>query len=114
MPDLLVRGVRDEVKSELVGRAARNGRSVQAEARRILEEAVIPPTASRAFSERDDESARRARAGKRAKLFQALDALNARENLSRAPHVADMVAAARAEADDDDGRTLALLEGGMA
>ena len=36
MPDILVRGVRDEVKAELVLRAARNGRSVQAEARRIL------------------------------------------------------------------------------
>ena len=41
MADLLVRGVRDDAKAKLASRAASNGRSLQAEARRILEEAAL-------------------------------------------------------------------------
>ena len=42
MPDLLVRDVSEETKRALAVRAAQNGRSVQAEAKAILTEAVSP------------------------------------------------------------------------
>ena len=42
MPDLLVRDVSEETKRALAVRAARNGRSLQAEAKAILSEAVAP------------------------------------------------------------------------
>ena len=42
MPDLLVRSVSEESKKLLALRAAQNNRSVQAEAKRILEDAVAP------------------------------------------------------------------------
>ena len=44
MPDLLVRDVSDEVKHALAMRAAQNSRSLQAEARQILTNAVSAPS----------------------------------------------------------------------
>lgn len=44
MSDLLVRGLDEKTKQALVSRAARNGRSQQAEARSILEEALKEET----------------------------------------------------------------------
>lgn len=46
MPSLLVRDVPDDVKRALALRAAENGRSQQAEARAVLEEALCPHTGS--------------------------------------------------------------------
>ena len=42
MPDLLVRDVSEETKRALVLQAAQHGRSLQAEAKAILTEAVAP------------------------------------------------------------------------
>ena len=42
MPDILVRDVSEETKRALAIRAAHNGRSLQAEAKAILSEAVAP------------------------------------------------------------------------
>ena len=42
MPDLLVRDVNEETKRALQIRAAQNGRSLQAEAKAILTDAVAP------------------------------------------------------------------------
>ena len=42
MPDLLVRDVSEETKRALAVRAAQNGRSLQAEAKAILTDAVAP------------------------------------------------------------------------
>ena len=46
MPDLLVRDVSEETKQALVLRAAKNGRSLQAEAKAILTQAVQPTRAN--------------------------------------------------------------------
>ncbi len=46
MPSLLIRDVPDDVKRALVLRAAENGRSQQAEARAVLEEALCPRAGS--------------------------------------------------------------------
>jgi len=43
MAQILVRNLDDHVKAGLVRRAARHGRSLEAEARAILAEAVAPP-----------------------------------------------------------------------
>jgi plasmid stability protein len=46
MPDLLVRDVDEQTKRCLAIRAAQNGRSVQAEAKAILETALAPASGS--------------------------------------------------------------------
>jgi plasmid stability protein len=46
MPDLLVRNVDEQTKRCLAIRAAQNGRSVQAEAKAILETALAPASGS--------------------------------------------------------------------
>ena len=128
MPDIRVRGVRDEVKAELVFRAARNGRSVQAEARRILEEAVLGsqdfPAQQAEASTRtsssahtlENEAAFAARADKRQKLFALLDSANARIDAASLPNPAELMSTLREEKDTDDTLLFASLlpEGGRA
>ncbi len=51
MAQLIVRRLDDEVVSELRKRAARNGRSVEAEHREILRTALRPPRGARSLKE---------------------------------------------------------------
>ena len=124
MPDILVRGVKDDVKERLVASASRNGRSLQAEARLILEAAVSAPSAPSAapkgcssprFAVFESDGASEQRAERRTRIFAALDAVNARVDASSLPDPAEIVASIRGEKDGQDGGMVSevLLAGGV-
>lgn len=122
MPDLLVRGVREDVKAELANRAAREGRSLQAEARRILEEAVGQQAAKAIKNEEaapdylDLPSSVLSRIEKRKQLFASLDSVNAQIDAAGLPDAVQMVRSMREEKDQSDQRWFVGLfsEGGLA